>query len=322
MLINCPRCGFSQPKDQYCAQCGVDMQAFKPKSVPLSKKILQSPKTHVLILLVAAVFVGQYVIRSEEPQRWVQKITRAQGATKTKAKFDDIQANQAYEVSESASEADGRSDQLASMRNQELEVNANVEQPIQVGSTEANSASASDIQNSEMKFRILYAEVPTNIVNRWVTDSSSAGLYQNLSRYSAGIVMDFRKKMDSSVRILKSAEKKLGPGQSDTNFSGTVGEESGQIIGIVTSIEYRLYEGASVHGTIVVNRTQKQGRDNFPAEFDLPRGAAFFMIGTIRENSFPNEREQLNMPPFQILKSPDFVARKTEFVIILEPEYN
>lgn len=321
MLMNCPRCGFSQPKDQYCAQCGVDMQAFKPKSVPLSKKIFQSPKTHVFILLVAAIFVGQYVIRSEEPQRWVQKITRAQGATKTKAKFDDTQADQNYEVSESASEMDKR-DHLASMRNQELEVNANVEQPIQVGSNESNSASATEAQTNEMKFRILYAEVPTNIVNRWITDSSNAGLYQNLSRYSAGIVTDFRKKMDSSVRILKSAEKKLGPGQSDTNFSGTVGEESGQIIGIVTNVEYRSNEGASVHGTIVVNRTQKQGRDNFPAEFDLPKGAAFFMIGTIRDNSFPNERDQLNMPPFQILKSPDFVARKTEFVIILEPEYN
>lgn len=332
MLINCPRCGFSQPKDQYCAQCGVDMQSFKPKSVPVTKKIFQSTATHVILLLVGAVFVGQYVIRSEEPQRWVQKITRSQGVTKTKAKFDD--SSETSGVAESASEAERNEDQLGSLRNKELAVNANVEQPIQVGANAsgafegtatASAGSAAtgtrDANATEPTFRILYAEVATATVNRWISDSSNAGLYQNLQEYSAGILPDFRRRMDTTVRVLKSAEKKLSPGQGDTNFSGTLGDESGQIIGIASNIEFRSQENGSVHGTIVVNRTQRQGRENFPAEFDLPKGSAFFMLGAIRTSSFPVEREQLNMPPFQIFKSPDFAARKTEFVIILEAEY-
>lgn len=328
MLINCPRCGFSQPKDQYCAQCGVDMQAFKPKSVPLTKKFFQSTTTHVALLLIGTVFVGQYVIRSEEPQRWVQKITRSQGVTKSKSKFDDSSVNDSG-VAESASEASQKNQQnwnpqaqLESLRNKEIAVNANVEQPIQTGSsasTEANAAG--NPETIEPTFRVLYAEVPIATMNRWVSDSSNAGLYQNLQDYSAGIVPEFRKKMDSTVRVLKSAEKKLAPGQSDTNFSGTVGEESGQIIGIATNIEFRNQENGVVHGSIMVNRTQRQGRENFPAEFDLPRGAALVLMGTIKSNSFAAEREQLSMPPFQIFKSPDFAARKTEFVIILEAEY-
>lgn len=330
MIINCPRCGFSQPKDQYCAQCGVDMQSFKPKSIPVAKKIFQSTTTHVVLLLAGAAFVGQYVIRSEEPQRWVQKITRSQGVTKSKAKFDN--ENESSGIAESASEADDPNEQLASLKNKELAVNANVEQPIPVGSN-ASSAfegnQAGSTQNTlntresnlnEPTFKTLYAEVATSTVSRWIADSSNAGQYQNLQEYSAGILPEFSKRMDTTIRVLKSTEKKLGIGQGDSQLSGTVGDNSGQMIGLAANIEFRSQENGNIHGTIGISRMQRQNRDNFPAEFDLPKGSAFFILGTIRPDSFPAEREILNMPPFQIFKSPDFAARKTEFVIILEAE--
>ncbi len=37
-MLNCPKCGFQQPRDQYCAKCGVDMvkaALARPKSSPL-----------------------------------------------------------------------------------------------------------------------------------------------------------------------------------------------------------------------------------------------------------------------------------------------
>lgn len=330
MLINCPRCGFSQPKDQYCAQCGVDMDSYKPKSVPLTTRIRQSTKTHIILLLVTTVFVGQYVIRSEEPQRWVQKITRSQGVTSSKAKFSDDSnypsgvTQSASEVSEESSIRGASTENLDSLRNRELQVVSQTERPIEVGNSAnggATDSTTGKTETTETTFRIIYAEVPSTLVAKWIADSSSSGLYQNLNEYSAGIIADFRRQIDSSMRILKASEKKLSPTQSDTNFSGTVGEESGEIIGIATNLEFRSQQNGSVHGGIMVNRTQKNGRENFPAEFDLPRGAALFLLGAIKLNSFPVEREQLNMPPFQIFKSPDFLARKTEFVIILEPEY-
>ena len=123
------------------------------------------------------------------------------------------------------------------------------------------------------------------------------------------------------MQILKVAEKKLSPGQSDTNFSGTLSEEGSQMIGLSATIEYKSNEGGNVHGNILVNRTQHQTRDNYPAEFDLPKASVFFMIGALKRQSFTNERTSLTMPPFQIFKSNDFMTRKTEFVIIIEPEY-
>ena len=39
MMINCPKCGFLQDKEQYCAQCGVNMESWKPPKVPAWKKL-------------------------------------------------------------------------------------------------------------------------------------------------------------------------------------------------------------------------------------------------------------------------------------------
>lgn len=65
MLINCPKCGFSQPKDQYCAKCGVDMQTFRPARPSIFKLVLGSPYLHVglvFVLVAAAVLsIRQYL---------------------------------------------------------------------------------------------------------------------------------------------------------------------------------------------------------------------------------------------------------------------
>ena len=298
------------------------MESFKPKATPLFQQLIESTKTHVILLIIAALFVGQYIIRSEEPQRWVQKMTRSQGVSQTKSKFNNSSneglADSASEKADAATKNLDK-EQLNSLRHQEISVSSAVEQPIQAGSGIANSETSGE--TNAPVFRIIYAEVPTEVVTKWVNESSNAGLYQNLPEYSAGILSDFKKKMDATVHVLKVSEKKLQSGQSDTNLSGTMGGENGQMIGLATTVEFKSYENAIVHGSVVVNRNHRLVRDNFPAEFDLPKNAAFFMRGAIRLGSFQNERMQLNMPPFQVFKSTDFITRKTEFVIIIEPEY-
>lgn len=56
-MINCPKCNFLQPKDQYCARCGVNMETYKPPKVPGWKKfvgnwMVQLSALFILIFLV------------------------------------------------------------------------------------------------------------------------------------------------------------------------------------------------------------------------------------------------------------------------------
>ncbi len=40
MMINCPKCNLLQPKDQYCAGCGINMESWEPPQKPKWKKFL------------------------------------------------------------------------------------------------------------------------------------------------------------------------------------------------------------------------------------------------------------------------------------------
>ncbi len=331
MLINCLRCGFSQPKDQYCAQCGVDMQSYKPKAEPILKKILQSGIFQIIVLLTIAVLIGQYIIRGDRQQTWVQKITRFQSVTKASSSSSVI-APPAIEITEASSQSasgDTTEGELKDLKDQEISIPMASAQPLFAASGLAASGNNTNARVAESAnenqapiFRLSYAEVPRETLAKWVNESTNAGLFQNLSEYSAGIITDFRKRTDTSMTTLLTKEIKLAVGQSNTTTSATTPQENGsQVIGLASELQYRANENGIVHGSISVSRNASQGRVDFPAEFDLPRGAVFFMVGALKSNNFANEKTRLTMPPFQILNSVDFMTQKTEFVIIIEPEY-
>ncbi len=71
-MIECPRCGFAQPTDKYCASCGVDMEALLAKPVPFWKRTMQNPNLHlsmigILILVVIGwIFYTQRALVNRE----------------------------------------------------------------------------------------------------------------------------------------------------------------------------------------------------------------------------------------------------------------
>lgn len=327
MLINCPRCGFSQPQDQYCAQCGIDMQAFTPKEEPLFTRLIQSTALQVIVLLLAAVFVGQSILRSEKPQKWVQRISPFSGvskSTKSTNSFssdanDEVLAhqNEAEQITTSSSE----SSELDSLKNRSVSLTRGRDGAPISNDTSTNSTVSAAQDLSSINFKLTYAEVSHENLNKWIAESSNIGLYQSFDSYSAGIVYDFKKFSSSLESNLKTANIKLGLGNTNSNISGSMTDDGSQVIGLITAIEYRSNENDSIHGNISVSKNTRQNNESYPAEFGLPKGAAFFIIGAIKPENFASDRSKLNMPPFQIFKSPDFMTHKTEFVIILEPDY-
>lgn len=64
-MIECPKCGFIQPDDRYCANCGLDIQTYKPKGTPWYLKLLKSPMFQaslsgvIILILVMSLFRSQ-----------------------------------------------------------------------------------------------------------------------------------------------------------------------------------------------------------------------------------------------------------------------
>jgi hypothetical protein len=66
MLVKCPKCGFDQPKDTYCANCGIEMESFRPIKAPLWKRIVKSPLFSLLIFIVLGYGAFQYLKNPSE----------------------------------------------------------------------------------------------------------------------------------------------------------------------------------------------------------------------------------------------------------------
>ncbi len=62
MMMNCPKCGFEQPKDQFCAQCGINVDSYRPSvSIGSGLKSVAKPTLFVLILVGAFFFLFRSV---------------------------------------------------------------------------------------------------------------------------------------------------------------------------------------------------------------------------------------------------------------------
>ena len=55
--MNCPKCGFDQPEDQYCASCGVDMIKYKAPEKPKWLKLLGNWVFQLCLLVILVVFL-------------------------------------------------------------------------------------------------------------------------------------------------------------------------------------------------------------------------------------------------------------------------
>lgn len=328
MLINCPRCGFSQPQDQYCAQCGVDMQAYKPKEVPAWQRLIQSAVFQIGALVILAALVGQSIWRTHKPQSWVQKST-AIPAIRKLSDGSGIQDEENSVAQKGESASSSQAQELNSMQGRELRLNRNAANSAATNPTTTtladtnadNNTAGTENPQAQIIFHLTYAEVTMETLNKWVSESSGLGLYQTLTDYSAGILYNFAKHKSENFQTLKTADLRLAPGSNNTSISGTMTDDGSQVLGLVTAVDFRSNENDTVHGSINVSKNTPAGNEVFPAEFDLPRGAVFFIVGALKRDNFQNDRAKLNMPPFQIFRSPDFMTRKTEFVIILEPNY-
>jgi hypothetical protein len=333
MLTNCPRCGFSQPQDQYCAQCGIDMQSFKPKEVPFFKKLVSSTGFQLGVLILITLISVQFIFNRYSPQKFSQKNSRSQGTFKSEENPD----SNSSEAEEESEETNQDSRPLASVGSDSVESASLLDRSQQLGragsGTNDNSVNATNTSGTTSiageqeaqfygKLRVIYAEVPIDTINKWITDSSNLALYQSLSDYSVGILPEFKKR-NEVFQVLKTYEVEFKPqASSNTNISGIMSDETNQLIGFSTLVERtgRLNDGTLV-GQINVAKRGRVESESYPSEFELPKGSAFFLIGALKVENFQSDRAKLQMPPFQIFKSNDFMTRKTEFVIIVEPDY-
>lgn len=61
MLMKCPKCGFVQPEDQFCARCGVDVKNYQTRPSPLLQRVLSHPSVWIILFSATTYFIFEYL---------------------------------------------------------------------------------------------------------------------------------------------------------------------------------------------------------------------------------------------------------------------
>lgn len=347
MLINCPRCGFQQPKDKYCAQCGVDIESFRPVAPPLWKRFLSSSLTQVSVLSLAAAGVGFYfyknaALNKEATSESVKPIVQISAFNKPKAAT--TQEASTAEVLESASNQPQATSSDAPAGDLIANPQEEASETIPAADARALAARAQNTPDGEKtKERTLaktsspqlivhYAEVDRRALNGVYDSSRRTGQFMSFGEYTAGILPDIGKRINSPlVQILHKEVRSLDSGKSLQWSYGLKDRTDPSVeIGLTTFFEIGELDTNNLRGNLEIQRTWREQspnggfeiqRKSFPAIFELNDETGFFMSGVMPVHSnLENEEALTSIDIYQVLKSAKFRSGESDFVIFIEFE--
>lgn len=352
MLVTCPRCGFQQPNDQYCANCGIDMLAYKPKDKGTAAKIFQSGAFQVFVLLIAVGATAYMIGQSDSSQKWVQRLTypstkapvknaptnnlagtqnmanAPSNASEVQVTADTPQAAALVPEQHLASTAMAQSSDSSGKT--QMERNNPTQRPLgtdaqalaaKTSSDKTSTSSVTTTSALAQNLSVTLASVPRELLMQWMNESQRLNLFQNLSELSAGILpSDFLKDNDRYTLLSSAEVKKTESSDSSSFFYGSTNPNDPAFLGLRFDIEARPNEGNVLRGRLVVTKSTRTGKETLPVDFELQRGSVFFINWRRQLHGLENETSLYSKVPFKILTSSEYRSQRNDFIILLEPK--
>ncbi|WII72808.1 hypothetical protein QJS83_02860 [Bdellovibrio sp. 22V] len=314
------------------------METFKPATPPAWKRFFGNPLIQLSLLVVVAGGVGVSLYQKGQQnlerrvsylKSTVQINSTSGGPSETFAASEESlpTADQASQTPEAPSDAaDGV-------------MNAyKVAAPTAAGSP--TPAAASDDKTKERSVAklhaphlvVYYAEVGRGRLNAIVDASRSTGQFMNFNDYSAGILPNISKNLQGpQIKILHKEERALDRAKSLQWFYGWKDRRDLSIeIGHTTFFELNEMDANNLRGNLEIQRTWREmgpngqfeiQRKSFPAIFEIGGETGFFMSGVMPpQSNLENDDELTSVDIYKILRSPQFRAGESEFVIFIEFE--
>lgn len=334
MLIKCPKCGFSQPKDQYCARCGVDIEAYKPQTESAFTKIFLSPIFQIGLILAiiasATTFVmnRSHLLSPDAPRSNIRAkaYTNSDIEQTATTNSSGSEAPSPSPIPANAEEASGATTPAppspsSTDKDSNTMTAASRSEPSSNTLGASNSAASTSPAAHAIGIRVSYTIIDNGFLNRIYEDSLATGQFATFASYNAGLVPDIEKKLNPSntrIRVLHKVEERVEEGKSKSWFLGNRTPE-GDELGLTTSIEYKDIDRNGVfRGTFIINRNWRE-KTTYPAEVEMTPQNGFFISGVMPRTLPEGVNGSItSISPFDILKDASFRTKAAEFVIFLE----
>jgi len=317
MMMDCPRCGFNQPKDRFCASCGLDVDQFQAKPTALWLRILQNPNFHLSLIGLLLVVVAGYIFysRSEMLGREVDDLLRSTPLSSRDSR-DTSEEDSTDAPVQAAAFAAGTDAQTAD----DLAETATLQS---VAATEtAKVAAAPKVQ----KIEVGAWEVPRDTLSALIVDAERLIEASEGRAYYWAQGAKVSEALQAAARHLALNRTMASQAQAQAIIETPASAGEGFHFGFMSEVTKA--DGKHIAIRWQGNWILTPAADNVPIAQASMSGAAAMgpqsLVMIVLEPTTRNVREDLLLRagegPWSIFASEDFRSGATDWVILLQPK--
>ena len=291
------------------------MLAYKPKEEPVLTKIVKGGLFQFLMVVFLGVGVTYFVVRTDQPQKWIQKINRFASVSPnispqalTEAGVES--AAQDFESPPAAVNnwaargmGAGTSGTAAAMA---AGVSSSSSENLEPSTQSSSTVSAP--QNALTNIRML--EVDNEYLNAIVQQAHTTNNVLQDDEIKIFIVP--KATTISAAQVLNSGNMTIVRSQTNVMNFGTSNR------GFTLETTFSALADNAYSLGLRFNKSHPNNPLQLPVDFVLRPGEKLVVAGYPLLSYFEFENELANMTPFQIFKSLDYRNQKTTFAIVVE----
>ena len=335
--MKCPRCGFTQPRDQYCAQCGLDISNYKPPKLSLFDRLTRNPLIQLAFVGLIIFFVASTIIKKKNPSV-SDRVSYLKGNLQISSqKPNSTNFNDSPQQQVQIAEPTAKTTPSANLTDSN---SAGQLPPVQQKSNDATAPAVNTKMNgsSENKshhvVKISYYEVNKRVRQMMFDESQTTGQFNFFNEdYYAGLLTQFQHKLKSfgnQVVLLHSEVKNVDDSKTISWFHGLESSNTENHIGFRYTLDVVEPDPGMFKLNFEILKSWKEGvgvnavieKTSFPMQIEMQKTSAAFIGGILIPPPTNQENDDYisSIPPFSILKSRIFRGNQSQLVIIIEVE--
>ncbi|AZZ35840.1 hypothetical protein CIK05_03165 [Bdellovibrio sp. qaytius] len=287
------------------------MLAFKPKEAPILTQIANSGLFQFIMVVVLGVGVTWFVIRTDRPQQWIQRINRFASVTPN-PKTAAVKNTEAG-IAEDRAELEAPPAAASSWAARAMV--ASSPETLSAAATAVSATPSTQTTESSSS-----AQTATTAVRMLEVDNDYLSTIVQLAHNTNSVLQDGEVK----IFILPSTTTVTSvQNLNSTNLTVKVNDNTKANYGTASrgfNLNLFLHSAnADVsYFSLQLNKVHPNDSLQIPVEFALRKGEKLVIAGNPILSYFEFENDLINTPPFQIIKSADYKNQKTTFAIVIE----
>jgi ribosomal protein L32 len=306
MMQTCPKCGFSQPKDRYCANCGLDIETYKPAPAPIYQRLQKNTRLHMALAALLIIVIAGYIYQLEK-ERILAHLKNAPG-------FLSFTPRPKAEAIRTQSEPVAYTQEVAPSEAQPATTLAASEVPDATAPTEPQELviSFGELTLQALSEITAQSEILRETDNRRTLQTHSPTSLEDLAKGSGyrilggGQSFNFRNNTTTSYDF--------------THISGTSNEDVGLTLDL--AVDSVAETGLTVRISGLITLKDESGADlpqvEINSTYNLDFKKSILIVGLLpRKPLKPEDVTQFANTPLSIYGSGEFLSGASDFVIFL-----